>query len=751
MCGRDSDYKLAMLNRLGQWIARQPGRIVLVWLALVVGAVAWSVGSSPPAPGDLGSFLPDDAPHNQAMLVLREAFPEMAARSQIVVVAHRPEGVTIEDIDWLNSAAMEMREITGGEVLSPAMPFFDRRLRSVDGQAAMVVANLSSHFISASTAAAVERAEQLLAENRPAGLTVELTGTGGIGRDYAAATARAVDHTTWVTVAAVLVILILVYRSPVGALVPLVSIGVSVYVAFVLLRLLACVGWQVSDIERVFAVVLLFGAGVDYALFWIARYRESLEGQLDFELAAKTAACGTSPAILASAGTTICGLSMMLVADLAPSRNAGKVLAPVLVVASVAALTLAPALARMLGRWLFWPVGLTDRARWGVRVIWPALARVVTARPGCVLLAGLIALGAPALAATRIQQRFDSLSELPPGSSSERGYKRLDRHYSSGQLFATQLLLVGDRPVEDKASMDRLSRELSDAVLALDGIEDVYSLADPLGHSAQAVPSVLMDRVIRPAAERFYLSSVKPVMRFEVLLTHQPFTLEAMALADRVRAVAEEHVAAQAEGDGWKPRVMLGGLTPYIMDVRTISASDQLRVMVLATLVIGLVVLVLVRDVFLAGFMLLATWLTYGATLAMSHLVFVHLLGEGGLDWKVGLIVFVIVVAVGQDYNLFLVSRLLTELRGNDDREAVRRAVVSTGSVISSCGLIMAATLGSLWAGQLSLLRQVGLALALGILMDTFFVRPLLLPSFFLVARRGQAARRRWARAESRT
>ncbi len=737
-----------MFNVLGKWIARQPGRMILVWLALVAGAVAWSAGSSPPPPGDLGSFLPEEAPHNQAMVVLRGAFPEMAARSQIVVVGHRPAGLTAEDIAWLNSAALAIRQATGGEVLSPAMPFFDRRLRSADGQAAMVIGNLSSHFISATTAVAVGRVEELLDADRPDGLTVELTGTAGIGRDYAAATARAVDHTTWVTIAAVLVILIFVYRSPVGALVPLVSIGVSVYVAFVLLSLLTYTGWQISDIERIFAVVLLFGAGVDYALFWIARYRESLEGRLDFELAATTAARSTSPAILASAGTTICGLSMMLVADLAPSRNAGKVLAPVLVVAMLAALTLAPALARILGRWLFWPMGLQDRARWGVRVIWPALARLVTARPRSVLLAGLIALGAPALLATRIQPRFDSLSELPPGSTSERGYRLLEQHYTAGQLFAMQVLLVGNEADADGDGLNRLSSGLADTLLTLEGVEDVYSLADPLGRSARVLPTVLMDRVIRPAAERFYVSGVRPVARLEVLLSHQPFTLEAMALADRVRTVAEEHVAAGVAGNGVTPRVLLAGLTPYIMDVRTTSARDRLWVMTLATLVIGLVVLLLVRDVFLTTFMLLATWLTYGATLTFSHLVFAHVLGEGGLDWKVGLIVFVIVVAVGQDYNLFLVSRLLTELREGDDRQAVHRAVVSTGSVISSCGLIMAATLGSLWAGQLSLLRQVGFALALGILLDTFFVRPLLLPSFFLVARRGQAARRR--HAESR-
>jgi RND superfamily putative drug exporter len=134
--------------------------------------------------------------------------------------------------------------------------------------------------------------------------------------------------------------------------------------------------------------------------------------------------------------------------------------------------------------------------------------------------------------------------------------------------------------------------------------------------------------------------------------------------------------------------------------------------------------------------MLVATWLTYGAAIAASEGFFVWVMGENGLDWKVRLIVFVIIVAVGQDYNIFLVSRLFQEPGDLPDAEAARRAIIRTGSVISNCGLIMAATLGSLWAGGLGLLRQVGFALALGILLDTFFVRPLLLPSFFLATQR---------------
>jgi RND superfamily putative drug exporter len=778
---------------------------VLAWALALAAGIAWDALTAKAPAVDVASFLPDDSPHNIAMQLVRRAFPDLAARSQIVIVGHRPSGLTAGDLAWLNRVAQDAAKATGRRVLSPAMPFFNRRLVSRDGQVAMVLVNLQSNFLSGLTVASVERIDKLLQPGRPAGLVIEVTGTAGIGRDYSVATKKAFHTTTWVTIVAVLVILVVIYRSPVGAMVPLVAIGASVYLAFILLAMLSNIHWPVSDIDRIFTVVLLFGAGVDYALFWIARYRETLVAGHDFESAAITAARTTSPAIIASAGTTICGLSMMMTAQIVPSHNAGRILAPVLVISLVAALTLSPALARLLGRGLFWPVGLAHQANLGQRFVWPALASLVARRPRTVLLVGLVVLGLPALAALRLAPRFDTLAELPPNSSCDRGYKILNEHFPVGQLFSTQLALKFEK-LPAAGEIEAISAKLGDRIAGLAGVGDVYSLADPLGQRGPGPKAALADALVKPLARGFYVSEVLPVLRFEVLAKSQPFSLEAMALIEQVRTVAKAETADLGRS-GHGAEVLLAGFTPYITDVRAYSGSDQIRVMILATLVIGLIVLALVRDVPLTLFMLLATWITYGATLTLSDLFLCHLLGQAGLDWKVRLILFVIVVAVGQDYNIFLVSRLLGELNGRtrsddlkeprvsvypnepralaraalpegtivcgtgvlpvkaspcgtgvslvdtnsdlvghvsaeaDEREATRRAIVSTGSVISSCGIIMAATLGSLWAGGLTLLRQVGFAMALGVLIDTFLVRPLLVPSFFLAT--GRARRHR--------
>ena len=341
-----------MFNWLGRGISRRAGAFILVWMLVLGGAAAASHFWIRVPPGEVGSFLPQDSPHLQSSRLTQEVFPDIWANSTLVVVARRQGGLAPADYEWLGWLAGAAHERTGGKTLSPTVPFLRNRLVSGDGEAAMVVVNLPSNFISEGTIKAADAVSELITKrNRPGGMEIEITGTAGIGRDYFAATQVAAHRTTWVTVISVLVILIIVYRSPIGALVPLVSIGASVFIAFVIFKVLSHYGWEVSAMERIFCVVLMFGAGVDYALFWIARYREALadDPAEDRSTAAVVATRFSGPAILASGATTICGLTTMLVARLEPSRNAGRILAIALCVALLAALTFAPALSRAPG------------------------------------------------------------------------------------------------------------------------------------------------------------------------------------------------------------------------------------------------------------------------------------------------------------------------------------------------------------------------------------------------------------------
>jgi RND superfamily putative drug exporter len=182
-------------------------------------------------------------------------------------------------------------------------------------------------------------------------------------------------------------------------------------------------------------------------------------------------------------------------------------------------------------------------------------------------------------------------------------------------------------------------------------------------------------------------------------------------------------------------RVHIAGTTAELADLRTVTQGDFYRVAALALGAILVIVVALLRDVWLSVFMVAATVLSYLSTLGLTFWVF-SMLGAIGLDWKVQVFLFIVMVAVGQDYNLFFAMRLAQEARRHPPLEAARLAIIHTGPVISSCGVIMAATLGSVMAGDVTLLVQLGFALALGMLIDTFVVRPLLLPAFIVLTRR---------------
>jgi RND superfamily putative drug exporter len=717
---------------LGRAIGRHPALIIGAWAIVLVGVVIGQrlsfLGRTRPS---AGAVLPPNSDYIRATNLYQQAFPRIAAESQIAVVGVRASGIKPADLQWLGQLADAARQATGGQVLSPASPLLRWRLMSSDGQAAMLVVNLQTSFVSPQTVAAANRVTNLAHTGVPAGLQVEVTGTGAMGRDYTLASETGARRTTWVTILAVLAILIVVYRSPVGALVPLVSIGASAYLAYLALELSTFLGWQFAATEWAFCVVLIFGAGTDYALFWIARYREALSSTTEFRSAALTAMTNTGPAILTGAAVTICGLTTMVTAELVPTHNAGRVLAAALTINLLACLTLTPALAQSLGRWLFWPADPATQPGLGTRHWWPWLARRVTRHPWPVLLAGTAALAVAAVLSLRLEPVFKGVFDLPPDMPARRGLHLAEQHFSKGQLYAATLLI--EFAPGSKPNLEDLSARITAAVQGEPGVAEVHSLTTPLAVGEKVPP--LVEPLVRP----YYVSKAAdgaPVMRFEILLDDAPFAPQALAAVKRAEALARRICVETMPAQSAAVRVMLAGPSAYILNERTITDADQQRVVVLAAAVIAVIVLLLVRDVPLTAFMVLTTLLTYGATLTLSNLFFVHVMGLPGVDWKVRLILFVIVMAVGQDYNIFLVTRLREETRRRDRLEAVREAVIRTGPVISSCGIIMAATLGSLAAGGLSLLQQLGFALALGVLIDTFFVRPLLIPAFFLVMNR---------------
>ncbi len=730
-----------MYRALGQLVYRRPGMIIGIWVGLA-GVVAVCA----PAPHRLrmsepASMLPADSEFNRAMEVYGRAFPDQASRSQIVLIFERADGLRTSDRQVLGRLAGRLAAL--GEQTaeqwrvrsSSTHPLLRYRLDSPNGQAALILVDLDVNFMTHRASEAVAEVERVVREGLPVGLDFEVTGSAGIGRDYNYRSRIALERTTKVTILAVLIILVVVYRSLVGALVPLLSIGLSVYIAFGVLDFLALLGWSVSNAERTFTVVLLFGAGTNYALFWISRYHEELTRGRRRSKAAVDSTVHVAPAILASAGTTILGLMMLSAADMLLIHNAGKVLWMVLSISMLAATTLTPAMAVLLGSAFFWPAR-GERTTIGQRTLWPRVASEVVRRPVAVLIGGLIVLAVPAWASWTMPYRYDSFGEVAENSSSARGLKIARRNYAQGELFPTRFLVQSD---ELRGSSDQALAASNDLALRLRNIpsvSDVWHLGAPLGGRRNKVTDAFSKLPIaQEQAEPYYFSRADNMLLVEIMLRLPALSDQSARVFRGIQRVVETW-AGDYFGQHHSYAV---GQTAYIADIKAVADRDLNRIIGLVVAVIWLVVVVLIRRLWLSLFMLAATLLTFGTAMGLTHWLFVGLLGEQAIDYKVKVFVFVIIVAAGQDYNIFLITRVLEEARSYVRPEAVTRAIVVTGPVISSCGLIMAAALGSLVSSGLDLTKQLGFAFAAGILIDTFVVRPLLIPSFYLLVERGPA------------
>jgi RND superfamily putative drug exporter len=571
----------------------------------------------------------------------------------------------------------------------------------------------------------------------------------------------------WATIALVVIVLLAVYRAPLLALVPLVTIVVSVGVALKLLAIMTLVpGVHLVSISKVFAIVILYGAGTDYCLFLVSRYREELQLGHSISAAIARAVDGVGWALTASAGTVMVGLGMMAFAEFAKVRYAGPAIALSLGVALLASITLTPALLSILGKRVFWPgkppVAAPIR-RFNEKAVtrptfWDWVSRGVARRPVLTwVVSALILLPFVALGVT-VKPSYRATAELSPRAESLKGIDAIQRHFTAGEVGPVTVLLVSPARWDSDAGMGDIAN-LSKGFAQLPNVAEVRSLTQPLGWSPPALnPEDFGDgllgqflAMIRPMVDAFrsemrekakdhYLAKIdrrgKPhyVTRLDVVLESDPFspasnqTLRLIEtwLHQELPRTSMTKMPIQAE---------CFGVTANAMDLAEVTESDRQRVNLLVLGAIFVILLALVRRLWLAGYLLFTVLASYYAALGATALMGVFWTGHvlTAVDWRVPFFLFTILVAVGEDYNILLVHRAIQEQKRHGPFEGMRRALSSTGGAITSCGLIMAGTFATLMIAGLNTLMQIGFALAFGVLIDTFVVRPFLVPAMCLI------------------
>ncbi|GAA2607079.1 MMPL family transporter [Streptomyces axinellae] len=653
--------------------------VLAVWLllALALGPLAGKLGEVEDSGPN--SFLPRGAESAQVNTQLEKFRGKDEIMPAVVVYSRDDARTTQADVAKARADRAEFAaHAAKGEKISGPVP-------AEDGKALMVVAPLASGEDGLGDA--LEEIRTVAGANAPPGLDVEVGGPAGSLID-SVKVFDTLDSTLMLATGAVVTLLLLItYRSPLLWLFPVLSVGFAAVLTQVATYALAkYASLPVDPQSSGILMVLVFGVGTDYALLLIARYREELHRHEDRHEAMRVALRRSGPAIVASAGTIAIGLACLAFADINSSRSLGLVGAVGVVCALLAMITALPALLVATGRWVFWPFvpryGTQPRT---ARTVWSRIGGLLVRRPRWSWLMSVGMTAVLALSATGITMGLTQEEMYQDKPESVLAQEKLAAHYPSGSSDpATIVVRTGARDATRKAA------------LGVAGVESVRA----------------EDRT--PDAALTSLS---------VVLQHAPDSEAAKDTIAGLRAAVHRIDGADA---------LVGGTTAESLDTAHAAGRD-LRTVIPIVLGVVLLVLVWLLRSLLAPVLLLATVvLSFFGALGASNLLFTHLLGFAGIDHSIPLMGFVFLVALGIDYNIFLMTRVREETLRQGHTKGVLTGLTSTGGVITSAGIVLAATFAVFATMPLVTMAQMGVLVGIGVLLDTFLVRTVLVPSLAL-------------------
>ena len=653
--------------------------VVGFWVVVLVIALPLSQKLMGAEKNDASAWLPANAESTKVLQVqARFQSPNIYPG---VVVYLRPSGMTPADLAKAAADARQFARIPGvvpGQIAGP--------IESKDGRAleTIVQVNLGNQgWATASTAVDAIRA---IAESNANGLVIHITGPLGVAADNNNVFKGISGTLLYSAVAVVILILLITYRSPVLWLLPVLSSGVALIVAQAVVYLLAAhAGLVVNAQSAGILEVLVFGASTDYALLIVARYREELRRHDRRHAAMAEALRRAGPAIIASAVTVIVALLTLLAAELNSTKDLGPVLAVGVAVGLVVMLTLLPALLVIFPRGVFWPYRPSyGSAEPTTRGIWARVGWSIAARPRLTWITTALLLGVLALGLTGLNTHPLTTAQSFRGHpDSVVGQSVLAQHFPAGA--GAPVIVIGQA-----------------------------SAAAPLRAALAAAPGIT--EVTPPAvrAGDVYLQGT---------LTVPPDSPAAYATIDRVRAAVHAVPGANA---------LVGGTTAINLDVERANTHDR-NVIIPLILVVVFVILALLLRALVAPLILTATVvLSFAAALGVSAFFFNHVFGFGAEDTSFPLFVFVFLVALGIDYNIFLMTRVREEAIRRDARRGALTGLAATGGVITSAGFVLASTFAVLATIPATFLTELGFAVAFGILLDTIVVRSVLVTALNL-------------------
>lgn len=737
-----------MLSGLSAIIIRFRWLIVAAWIVVGVLVFLKAPLLSEVAKADSTSFLPPDVHSSKATVLLSKLYPNRSGGSSLVLTLKREGGLTAKDRAFSKQLEAYLKKhdetYKVRNIISPfTQKEFEETLIADNGEVALLVANLSVPSFREAANEVVRSIRRDFQESSagqsadvpklPHGLTMHVTGEAAVAQEKVDAVQESMALTGRITVILVAIILILIYRSPVAPIVPMFTIMLSFLISRGLIASLTSQGLRVSSFTETFLIAILFGAGTDYCLLIISRFKEELSSGKTVPEALGITLPSAGEAVISSGGTVMVGFAFMIFAKFGLFNTTGPSIAIGVAITILAAMTLTPAMLAILGERVFWPAHpsqVSEKVKAGTP-FWDRLANTVTSKPMKFAAVSLIALIPFMLAAGGLNRSFDQLAELPASSDAVKGFQLVKDDFDQGELFPMRVVMKADKDMWEGESLQTLEK-IAANISKIDKVASVRTATRPLGEKITGAGfpvlpiSALEQNPALREAMAFYIAPDGNGAILDVVLSIPPYTNEALDKTSEIeRAVADRLKGSSLEG----AEFYVGGGTASFSDVRQLTAEDLINVMVFVLLGIFVILVFLLRSLVAPIYLILTILISFAATMGITSLVFQTGLGYDGLDWSVPFFSFCLLVALGVDYNIFLMSRVKEEYRPGDVTGSVARALSSTGKIITSCGIIMAGTFGALLASPLISLVEVGFATVVGLLLDTFIIRCLLVPA----------------------
>jgi RND superfamily putative drug exporter len=689
------------LRTLASFVAGRRTKWVVLALWLVAMVVMSPLGSKlqDETQDDTTSFLPESAESTKVVKALDEDFAAGETTLGIVVYEDKA-GLDEADKAKIAADAKAIDDLSDEDLPltePPSVPFTPNAppgIVSSDETVAYSVLTVPTDFENQGDWG--KNVREIIEEDQSEGTKVLLTGDLGFGADAEEVFGELDTKLLAATVILVLVLLGAIYRALLVALTPLIVVFFAYTVAQGFIYLLAKGGATVSSNSTSILIVLLFGVGTDYCLLLVSRYREELRRLEDKHEAMQHAIARSGPAILASGMTVTLAMLVLALADARNTSTLGPVAAIGVACALIAGLTLLPALLTIFGRSGFWPRRGTvaydpNHTVEERRGIWRRIGDKVLERPLPALLVTGVAFAAGALGLLAWKVDYSTTTFFKTSVESVEGFEVLADAFPSGTLAPTTILVTNENgpitPEDIEATVAK--------VVEVDGVAS----ATPTGRTSDDGSRATIDAI----------------------LEDDPLESSSLDIAPEIRdAVANVSPGVTA---------LVGGSTAINYDFEKAVESDFKLIAPLALLVIGIILAILLRSLVAPLVLIASVILSYLATLGISILFIRYVVGDPGLDASIPTFAFIFLVSLGIDYTIFLMARVREEARQHGTREGTLRALSATGPVITSAGIILAGTFSVLMTLPVTFTFDLGFMVALGILLDTFIVRTIMVPA----------------------